>query len=143
MDKVVYEPLQSVAFSKAVVIEHDGYQRVHISGTVAFDEDRTVVAKGDLAGQTRHVLELIEGLLAEFDGDMTDIVRVRVYMPELTDEGLRTVHEVRHEFFEHEHKPASTLVEVGGLVDDDLLIEIDAEAVIPDDGWSVTVVEGR
>ena len=57
-----------------------------------------------------------------------------MYVDDVADEEFVTIHEVRDEFFDREHYPASTLVEVEALALDDLLIEVDADAVIPDDG---------
>ena len=73
---------------------------------------------------------------------MTDVVRVRVYVdePALTEANFQAIHEARGEFFEPSHFPASTLVEVSNLIRDGVLVEIDAEAVIPDDDWDVEVL---
>ena len=120
-----------VAYSDAVVVHTADAKRVHVSGVVAEGEDIEV--------QTRGVLEAIEELLADHDGGMEDVVRVRVYVasPELDEGSLETVHAVRSEFFPEAHLPASTLVEVEDLVREEFLIEIDADAVVPDDGWEV------
>lgn len=117
------------AFSDGVVVHAPGHARVYVSGRVA---------EGDsIEEQTRGVLESIEADLADLGGSMRDVVRVRVYVasPHLDEESLETVHRVRAEFFEPGHYPASTLVEVEGLVRDRYVIEIDADAVVPDDGW--------
>lgn len=120
-----------VAYADAVATDHDGYTRLYCSGIVA--EGETVAA------QTRGVLETLEEVLSAYDGDLRDVIRVRVYVarPHLTDETLETIHDVRQEFFGPPHLPASTLVEVEGLVRDAFVVEIDADAVIPDDGWTV------
>ena len=120
-----------VAYSDAVVVHTEGAKRVYVSGMVAEGED--------IEAQTRGVLEAIEAVLSDCDGGMEDVVRVRVYVnrPELDEGSLETVHAVRSEFFPRDHLPASTLVETEDLVSDEFLIEIDADAVVPDDGWDV------
>lgn len=120
-----------VAYAEAVAVQLADAKRVFISGIVAEGETIEV--------QTRRVLEYIEGLLADHGGGMEDVVRVRVFIsqPLMDDETLEIVHDVRNEFFLQEHLPASTLVEVEDLVTDDYMIEIDADAIIPDDEWEV------
>ncbi len=120
-----------VAYAEGVVVHLTDAKRVFVSGVVADDET--------IEAQTRSVLEYIEGLLADYGGGMGDVVRVRVFIsrPEMDEETLETVHDVRSEFFRQEHLPSSTLVEVEDLVEDDYMIEIDADAIIPADGWDV------
>ncbi|WP_161631403.1 RidA family protein [Candidatus Halobonum tyrrellensis] len=129
--------VDGLVHSNGVAVGMDGYTRVFLSGVVALDDEENVVGVGDVETQTRTVLETIESYLAELGGGMDDIVRVRVYVDSVADEEFVTVHEVRDEFFDPEHYPASTLVEVESLAFDDLLIEVDADAVVPDDGWDV------
>lgn len=119
------------AFSDGVVVHQADAKRVFVSGLVA--------EGSDIATQTRRVLETLAGLLDQVDGTMDDVVRVRVYVnrPALDLDSLETVHEIRREFFSGEHLPASTLLEVEDLVRDDYLIEIDADAIIPDGEWEV------
>ncbi len=123
-----------VAYAEGVAVRMAGAKRVFISGIVA--EGETIEA------QTRNVLEYIDGLLADHGGGMRDVVRVRVYIsrPHMDDEALETVHDVRNEFFVQDHLPASTLVEVEDLVNEDYMIEIDADAIIPDGEWDVELV---
>lgn len=117
------------AYSEGVVVHHRDHRRVFVSG---------VVSDGETIGeQTRGVLEDIQSTLEQRGGGMEDVVRVRLYVDEsvLTEGNIETIHSVRSEFFSREHYPASTLVEVNGLVDEAFDIEIDAEAIVPDDGW--------
>lgn len=120
-----------VAYSDAVIVEHPTHKRAYITGMIS--------DAPDIEQQTREVLTSIESILEDHGGDMRDVVRVRVYInnPHMTEESLETVHGVRLEFFDEEHLPSSTLVEVEDLVDEASYIEIDADAVIPDDGWDV------
>jgi len=125
------------AFSRGVVVHTPAYKRVFITG---------IVSEADgLEAQTRDILTQIKNELSNIDGGMDDIVRVRVYMnrPEMDEETLEVVHNVRNEFFSQEHLPASTLIEIEDLVREKYKIEIDADAVIPkDDNWEVENLSG-
>lgn len=123
---------ERAAFATATVVHRPGEKRVHVSSMVAEG-----VEEPDVERQTRAILSDIEDCLAEVDGDMGDVVRVRVYVrsPHLTPENLRTIHRVRGEFFDAEAFPASTLVEVERLVREAYVVEVDADAVVPEGGW--------
>lgn len=99
-----------------------------ISGQVAVDADGRLVGKGDIRAQTRQVLENIKAALAAVNGTMDDIACVNVFVLDM--EHLAAIHEVRAEYW-HSDYPASTLVQVSGLVHPDYLIEINAMAVVP------------
>lgn len=118
-----------VAYSDAVAVDHPDHTRVYLSGVIS-DAD-------GIEAQTRDVLSQIESSIETAGGTMNDVVRVRVYIarPHMDSQTLETVHAVRQEFFEPDHYPASTLVEVEALVVDSARIEIDADAVVPGDGW--------
>lgn len=100
---------------------------LNISGHVAQDEDGALVGAGDIAAQTRQVLENIRRVLASVGGAMDDIAKVTVYVTDMA--GLAEIHRVRAEFFRPPY-PASTLVQVAALVRPEYLIEIEAVAVI-------------
>lgn len=101
---------------------------LHISGQVSQEEDGTTVGVGDITVQTRQVLNNIDKILESVGGQMSDIVKVTVFITDMSM--LEEIHRVRSEFFARPY-PASSLVQVVGLVDPDFLIEIEAVAVIP------------
>ena len=101
---------------------------VYVSGQVARGVDGQLVGRGDVHAQTRKVLENVQSVLAEAGGTMSDVVKVTVFVTNLA-EHFSAIHEVRAEFFSSDY-PASTLVEVSRLVDPDMLIEIEAVAVV-------------
>lgn len=127
------------AYAEGVVVETADYKRVFLSGLTSRDPDL------DVKGQTRDVLEQMVDDLETVGGSVDDVVRVRVYVPEshLTRENFRAVHEARGEFFDEDHYPASTLVEVASLVREGKLVEIDSEAVVPNSGWEVETLRRR
>lgn len=128
------EDVEETAYSRGVVVDHDGYRRVFLSGVTPVE-----TADGTVAEQTRDVLETIQTILEDQGGTMNDVVRVRVYVEDTVETEFSTVHAVRNEFFETEHFPASTLIEVDTIVRGN--VEIEAEAVVPEDGWEVEAVE--
>ena len=109
----------------------DGRQ-VLLSGQVAWDERRHVVGVGDMRVQAQQTFRNIEASLAAVGGEMGDIVAIVTYVT--TPDGLRDIHDVRTEFFSPPY-PVSTLVQVAALVEPDLLIEVTATAVVPDDRY--------
>ena len=101
---------------------------VFASGQVARGVDGALVGRGDIRAQTRKTLENLQAVLAEGGATMDDVVKVTVFVTNLA-EHFSTIHEVRSEFFSSDY-PASTLVEISRLVDPDMLIEIEAIAVV-------------
>ncbi len=110
-----------------------GYSRIvqvgniiEIAGTTAA-KDGQVLFPGDAYNQTKFILELFEEKLKAFDSSLKDIVRTRVYVTHIKD--WEKVGKAHGEFFAL-IKPASTLLEVSALVDPQMLVEIEATAII-------------
>jgi enamine deaminase RidA (YjgF/YER057c/UK114 family) len=99
-----------------------------ISGQVAVDVQGNLVGKGDIRVQTRQVLENIKAALAAVGGTMDDVACVNVFIMDM--QHLQAIHEVRAEYWQSNY-PASTLVQVAGLIHPDYLIEINALAIVP------------
>jgi enamine deaminase RidA (YjgF/YER057c/UK114 family) len=119
------------AYSMGVRLDWGESSWIMLSGVVALDESLNVVGEGDLRGQTAFVLEEIKRHLNRQGADMDDICRVRVYVVgALTAERFSIIHEERARVFDPRHYPASTMVEVAGLMKPELLIEIDVDAVV-------------
>ena len=129
MGKTVYNPPTLChpfgIFSNAVLAEQG--RTYFISGQVAIDAEGNPVGKGDIRLQTRQVLHNIQAALEPVGGILEDIACVNVFLVNM--EHLKAVHEVRAEFWSGDY-PASTLVQVAGLVHPDFLIEINATAII-------------
>jgi enamine deaminase RidA (YjgF/YER057c/UK114 family) len=119
----------AAAFCDAVRVETPDCTFLYISGQTPIDDDGNVVA-GGMGPQTRRVLERIRRIIEHEGGTMADIVRVQVYVTELSAQHLRDIHAVRNEFFPADARPASTLVEISSIIRAGGLIEIDADAVI-------------
>ena len=98
-----------------------------ISGQIPLDPESGQVVDGDVAAQTRKVLQNMQSVLAESGATMDDVVKVTVFVTNL-ERHFADIHKVRAEFFKSDY-PASTMVEVKALVHEDMLIEIEAIAV--------------
>lgn len=117
------------AFSDAVRVETGDAVFLYISGQTPIDDNGKLVGES-IGGQTRQVLRRIERILSHEGARMADIVRVRVYVTDISPDALRQVHEARNEFFPAGSRPASTLVRISGIIRDGAMVEIDAEAVM-------------
>lgn len=100
---------------------------IYVSGQAALDPDGNVVGKGDMKAQTRQVFENIKTVLGSAGASLGDIVKITVFTTDMSR--LGETHEVRAEVLP-DPAPASTAVEIKSLVFPDLLIEIEAIAVI-------------
>ena len=99
---------------------------IHVSGTAAVEEDGSVTP-GGAGPQTARCLAIIKAAIEDLGGSLADVVRLRMY---ITDIGLAESmgEHLRAAFADH--PPTSTLVEVSGLIDPEMVIEIEAEAII-------------
>lgn len=111
------------------VVEVMGGKTVYISGQIAFDSQGKVVGVGDLAAQTHQVFANLRAALASVGADFSEVVKLNYYLLDMSQ--LPTVREIRNQYINTAQPPASTAVQVGGLAHPDLLIEIEAVAVIP------------
>jgi isochorismate pyruvate lyase len=91
------------------------------------DEDGSTYAPGRGYEQTRRCLEIVESALRDLDADLRHVVRTRMYVTDISR--LEEYGQAHKEFF-GDHPPATTMVEVRRLVDPEMLIEIEAEAVV-------------
>jgi 2-iminobutanoate/2-iminopropanoate deaminase len=121
----VYSPIRY-----AQGIKTTGGTIVWISGQVSQDKNGKMVHKGDFAGQARQALSNLKAMVEAAGGTINDIIKVNTYLTDLRyrEELAR----VRAEFFPEGKLPASTLVGVAGLADPDMLVEIEAVAVLPE-----------
>jgi len=106
-------------YSQAVVTT--GGKLAFISGQVPEDALGNLVGKGDIEAQTRQVLTNLKTMVWEAGGTVADIVKITVFMVEITPSSYETVARLRREFFVDGY-PASTMVEVKRLASPDWLI---------------------
>jgi enamine deaminase RidA (YjgF/YER057c/UK114 family) len=116
-----FEPLYG--YSRAVKVGN----MVFVSGSTAIKPDGTVAGVGDPYAQTIHTFRTIEAALQQAGATLKDVVRTRMFATNL--DHTEAIGKAHAEFF-GTIRPASTLVEVSRLVHPDMLIEIEADAVI-------------
>jgi enamine deaminase RidA (YjgF/YER057c/UK114 family) len=118
-----WEPV--VGYSRAVRI--DG--RIWVSGTTSTDSDGSIVGKGDPYAQAKQAIANIERALAAAGAVLADVVRTRIFVTDIAR--WQDIGRAHGEAFAN-IRPATTMVEVARLIDPDLLVEIEADAVIID-----------
>lgn len=101
---------------------------VFVSGQVSRNAQGEIVGIGDIRAQTRQVLDNIKSVLTQGGASMSDVVKVTVFVTDVA-EHYSDIHEIRAEYFPNEY-PASTMVEVKPLVQPELMIEIEAIAMV-------------
>jgi len=108
-------------YSRAIVVGDSCW----VAGTTDAGADGRSSHPGDLAGQARAALAIIQAALAEAGFSLADVVRTRMFVTDISRAGEVTA--IHGEVF-GEIRPAATLVEVSALIDSSLLVEIEAEA---------------
>ncbi len=112
-------------FSQVVVAS--GSRTVYIAGQVSLDADGALVGGDDAGAQAEQCLAYIGRALAAAGAGPVDVARVTVYLTDIGDRAV--VAEARARFF-GDHRPAATLFEVSALALPELLVEIEAVAVV-------------
>jgi reactive intermediate/imine deaminase len=115
----------SNGYSHAVVFSG---RMVAVSGQVPVDAAGNVIGVGDVRAQLRQVFDNLATALRSAGASMSDVVKLTVYLTDLDD--LLTFREVRDEYIAVARAPASSLVQVAGLVNPLFKVEIDALAAI-------------
>jgi enamine deaminase RidA (YjgF/YER057c/UK114 family) len=100
---------------------------VHVAGTTA-TVDGHVVAAGNAAEQTRVALQIVAEALERAGASLADVVRTRLYVTDISE--WEAIGRANGEVFA-DVRPVATMVEVAGLIDPDLLVEIEVDAYAP------------
>lgn len=115
-------------FTHVVEITHG--RTIFIAGQVAFDQSGKIVGSQDFRIQTQQVFENLKAALAAVGTDFTHVVKLNIYVVDMSQ--LPILREVRNSYINTINPPASTLVEVRRLANEEFLIEIEAVAHIPE-----------
>jgi enamine deaminase RidA (YjgF/YER057c/UK114 family) len=116
-----YEP--KIGFSRAV----RAGDTIYVSGTVAWGEDGWLIGEGDIYAQAKQAISNIEKALTQAGASLEHVVRTRIYVTDISriDEVARAHGEAFGEI-----RPASSMIEVSALAEPQMLVEIEAIAVI-------------
>jgi enamine deaminase RidA (YjgF/YER057c/UK114 family) len=120
-------PWEALAgYSRAVL----SGRHVFVSGTAPVNEQGTVVGRGDPYRQTQRCIEIIAAALQELGGGLQHVVRTRVFVTDI--EQWADIAKAHQQAF-GDIMPATTMVEVSRLIDPDMLVEIEADAILDDE----------
>src|SRR3954469_14394245 len=118
------------------VVEVTGPNRtIYISGQIAYDKDGQLVGGADMKAQAEQVFRNLEAALNAAGAKFSDVVKMNSYITDMSK--VQAVRDVRSRYFT-ETSPASTFVQVAGLVRPELLLEIEVVAVVPASGGATT-----
>lgn len=127
--RYVNPPALSAPTGYTHLVEVNSGRTIYISGQIALDKSGNVVGKGDFAAQTTQVFENLKLALAAAGATFDNVVKTNTYVTDMSK--IQTLRDIRAKYY-GKNAPASTLVQVTKLAREELMIEIEAIAVVPE-----------
>jgi reactive intermediate/imine deaminase len=122
-------PTLSVPTGYTHVVQVHSGRTIYIAGQVSFDKSGTLVGKNDFAAQATQVFENLKLALSAAGATFDNLVKVTTFVTDMSQ--IATLRTIRARYY-GKNAPASTLVQIGKLANEDLMIEIEAIAVLPE-----------
>jgi reactive intermediate/imine deaminase len=110
------------------IAEVTGGKTIYISGQIALDANGQLVGAGDMRAQAQQVFANLNAALESVGADFSDVVKLTYFLTDIAQ--ISVVRAIRDQYVNTHNPPASSAIEVRRLVRDDLLLEIEAVAVI-------------
>ena len=105
---------------------------VYVSGQVSFAPDGSIIGKGDIRAQSEQVFSNVTNALKAAGAAWSDVIKLNAYMVDMAADNVAAYREVRARFLKPGQLPASTLVGVTRLVEEELLLEVEVIAALGD-----------
>lgn len=112
------------------VVRSTAKTTVIVSGQVSYDPQGNIVGVGDLAAQVHQVYTNIATALASCGASMSDVVKTTLFVRDMTPEKIAVIRRVRANFISEKNPPTSTMVGVQSLAKPELMLEVEAVAMI-------------
>ena len=103
---------------------------VFIAGQVAVDAEGKIVGRGDIEAQAVQVFENLKLALGAAGATFEDVLKLTIFIKDLTPAARKAVMGVRGRYISHTNPPAATMIGIHQLVEEDLLVEVEAVAVV-------------
>jgi enamine deaminase RidA (YjgF/YER057c/UK114 family) len=112
-----------VGYSRAVKVGNI----IEVTGTVAVDDNNSVVGKNNAYEQTKFIIQKMERVLHQAGASLKDVVRTRMFVTDISR--WEEYGKAHGEFFK-DIKPCTSMIEINSLIDEDYLVEIEATAIL-------------
>jgi len=103
---------------------------VFVAGQVAVDAEGKIVGRGNYEAQAVQVFENLKLALSAAGATFEDVLKLTIFIKDLTQESRKAVMGVRGRYISHTNPPAATMIGIDRLVEDELLVEVEAVAVV-------------
>lgn len=125
---ISFNDIMPVGYAQYVEIDSGSARMVVMSGQVAIDAEGNIIGKGDFEQQAEFIFSSIKKIVEKAGGSIDNVIKLNNYLIDISN--LSLFKKVRDKYVNTSHPPASTTVEVSRFIREDLLLEIEAVAII-------------